>query len=162
MHVYMYTCVYCVYCVYIYIIYIMQYACVQCAQCANSIRTPLMLFAYSEHTIFYVTMMMLLLIVILYSTRHMCTACSTYFILAIFYPPLKSILGCVWLCLQAQEGNTYIYIFFTELAERVEYGNCVLGYHLSSSGNPKGICLVNKQRYDSTTAKFISQNEKVF
>ena len=28
-------------------------------------------------------------------------------------------LGCVWLCLQAQEGN----IHFTELAERVEYGN---------------------------------------
>ena len=27
--------------------------------------------------------------------------------------------GCVWLFLQAQEGNTY----FTELAERVEYGN---------------------------------------
>ena len=27
--------------------------------------------------------------------------------------------GCVWLCLQAQEGN----IYFTELAERVEYGN---------------------------------------
>ena len=42
-------------------------------------------------------------------------------ILAIFYPPLKQIWGCVWLCLQAQEGNTY----FTELAERVEYGNHV-------------------------------------
>ena len=28
-------------------------------------------------------------------------------------------LGCVWLLLQAQEGNNY----FTELAERVEYGN---------------------------------------
>ena len=26
-------------------------------------------------------------------------------ILAIFYPPLKQIRGCVWLCLQAQEGN---------------------------------------------------------
>ena len=40
-------------------------------------------------------------------------------ILAIFYPPLKSIWGCVWLCLQAREGN----IYFAELAERVEYGN---------------------------------------
>ena len=39
-------------------------------------------------------------------------------ILVIFYPPLKKIWGCVWLCLQAQEGN----IYFTELAERVEYG----------------------------------------
>ena len=29
--------------------------------------------------------------------------------------------GNVWLCLQAQEGNMY----FTELAERVEYGNYV-------------------------------------
>ena len=42
-------------------------------------------------------------------------------ILAIFYPPLTYILGCVWLCLQAQEGN----IYFTELAERVEYGKYV-------------------------------------
>ena len=40
-------------------------------------------------------------------------------ILAIFYPPLKQIWGCVWLFLQVQEGN----IYFTELAERVEYGN---------------------------------------
>ena len=40
-------------------------------------------------------------------------------ILAIFYPPLKSIWGCVWLFLQAQKEN----IYFTELAERVEYGN---------------------------------------
>ena len=40
-------------------------------------------------------------------------------ILAIFYPPLKQIWGCGWLCLLAQEGN----IYFTELAERVEYGN---------------------------------------
>ena len=40
-------------------------------------------------------------------------------ILAIFYPPLKWICGCVWLFLQAREGN----IYFTELAERVEYGN---------------------------------------
>ena len=40
-------------------------------------------------------------------------------ILAIFYPPVKYIGGCVWLSLQAQEGTTY----FTELAERVEYGN---------------------------------------
>ena len=40
-------------------------------------------------------------------------------ILAIFYPPLKQIWGCVWLFLQAQEGNAY----FTEQAERVEYGN---------------------------------------
>ena len=40
-------------------------------------------------------------------------------ILAIFYPPLKQIWGCVWLFLQAQKGNNY----FTELAERVEYGN---------------------------------------
>ena len=42
-------------------------------------------------------------------------------ILAIFYPPLKYIWGCVWLRLQAQEGN----IYFTELAGRVEYGNYV-------------------------------------
>ena len=40
-------------------------------------------------------------------------------ILAIFYPPLKQIWGCVWLRLQAQEGS----ICFTESAERVEYGN---------------------------------------
>ena len=40
-------------------------------------------------------------------------------ILAIFYPPLKYIRGCGWLFLQAQEGT----IYFTELAERVEYGN---------------------------------------
>ena len=40
-------------------------------------------------------------------------------ILAIFYPPLKLIWGCAWLFLQAQEGNLY----FTEWAERVEYGN---------------------------------------
>ena len=40
-------------------------------------------------------------------------------ILAIFYPPLKYIRGCVWLFLQAQKGT----IYFTELAERVEYGN---------------------------------------
>ena len=48
-------------------------------------------------------------------------------ILAIFYPPLKWILGCVWLCLQAQEGNSY----FTELAERVEYGNYGRHYVIS-------------------------------
>ena len=34
-------------------------------------------------------------------------------------PPLKYIWGCFWLFLQAQEGN----VCFTELAERVEYGN---------------------------------------
>ena len=33
--------------------------------------------------------------------------------------PPSEIWGCVWLCSQAQEGNNY----FTELAERVEYGN---------------------------------------
>ena len=33
-----------------------------------------------------------------------------HYILAIFYPPLKYIWGCVWLFLQAQEGN----IYFTE------------------------------------------------
>ena len=32
-------------------------------------------------------------------------------------PPSEIDLGCVWLCLQAQEGN----IYFTELAERVEH-----------------------------------------
>ena len=42
-----------------------------------------------------------------------------YDILAIFYPPLKHIRGCAWLFLQAQKGT----IYFTELAERVEYGN---------------------------------------
>ena len=47
---------------------------------------------------------------------------NNYYILAIFYPPLKYIWGCVWLFLQAQEGN----VCFTELAERVEYGNYVL------------------------------------
>ena len=40
------------------------------------------------------------------------------FILAIFYLPLKQIWGCVWLFLQARKGN----IYFTESAERVEYG----------------------------------------
>ena len=30
--------------------------------------------------------------------------------------------GCFWLLLQAQKGDTY----FTELAERAEYGNCDL------------------------------------
>ena len=36
-------------------------------------------------------------------------------------PPSEIDLGLFWagLCLQAQEGNNY----FTELAERVEYGN---------------------------------------
>ena len=42
-----------------------------------------------------------------------------FFILDIFYPSLKYMVGCVWLFLQAQEGN----IYFTELAERVEYFN---------------------------------------
>ena len=41
------------------------------------------------------------------------------FILTIIYPPLKQMGGCFWLFLQAQKGDTY----FTELAERVEYGN---------------------------------------
>ena len=45
---------------------------------------------------------------------------SESFILAIFYPPLKYIWGCVGLILQTWKGN----IYFTELAERVEYGNC--------------------------------------
>ena len=40
------------------------------------------------------------------------------FIVAIFYPPLKSIWGCFGLILQTWKGN----IYFTELAERVEYG----------------------------------------
>ena len=40
-------------------------------------------------------------------------------ILAIFYPPLKQTWGCVWLFLQAQEGN----IYFTEFVKRVDYGN---------------------------------------
>ena len=47
---------------------------------------------------------------------------SIFSILALFYPPLKQIWGCLWLCLQAQEGD----IYFTELAERVEYGNYAL------------------------------------
>ena len=34
-------------------------------------------------------------------------------------PPSEIDWGCVWLSSQAQEGN----IYFTELAERVEYGN---------------------------------------
>ena len=41
--------------------------------------------------------------------------------LAIFYPPLKYIWSCFGLFLQAQKGNTY----FTELAERVQYGSYV-------------------------------------
>ena len=36
-------------------------------------------------------------------------------------PPSEIDGGCFWLRLQAQEGN----IYFTELAERVEYGNYV-------------------------------------
>ena len=40
-------------------------------------------------------------------------------ILAIINPPLKEMGGCFWLLLQAQKGDTY----FTELAERAEYGN---------------------------------------
>ena len=43
----------------------------------------------------------------------------TVSILTIFYPSLKYIGGCVWLFLQAQKGT----IYFTGLAERVEYGN---------------------------------------
>ena len=39
-------------------------------------------------------------------------------ILAIFYPSLKWIWGCFGLILQTWKGN----IYFTELAERVEYG----------------------------------------
>ena len=38
-------------------------------------------------------------------------------IIAIVYPFLKWIEGCVWLFLQAQKGNCYL----TELAGRVEY-----------------------------------------
>ena len=53
------------------------------------------------------------------STKKTALTTINITILAIFYPPLKSIWGCVWLFLQAQEGN----IYFTELAERVEYGN---------------------------------------
>ena len=39
-------------------------------------------------------------------------------ILAIFYPPLKYIWGCIVLFLQTRKGN----IYFTEWAERAEYG----------------------------------------
>ena len=40
-------------------------------------------------------------------------------ILAIYSTPLRNrFAACVWLFLQAQEGH----IYFTELAERVEYG----------------------------------------
>ena len=39
-------------------------------------------------------------------------------ILAIFYPPLKQIRGCFGLILQTWKGH----IYFTELAEKVEYG----------------------------------------
>ena len=44
-------------------------------------------------------------------------------------------LGCVWLCLQAQEGN----IYFTELAERVEYGNYGPGSEVEAAacGQPR-------------------------
>ena len=35
-------------------------------------------------------------------------------------PPSEIDGGCFGLCLQAQKGDTY----FTELAERAEYGNC--------------------------------------
>ena len=41
-----------------------------------------------------------------------------FVILAILYPPLKYIWGCVWLFSQARKDK----IYFTELAERVEYG----------------------------------------
>ena len=58
----------------------------------------------------------------LFSSEFMILIC-VLIILAIFYPPLKQIWGCVWLFLQAQEGH----IYFTELAERVEYGNYVTG-----------------------------------
>ena len=54
-----------------------------------------------------------------------------YIPLAIFYPPLKYLGGCFWLFLQAQEGNTS----FTELAERVEYGN--YGHYNQDSNHHK-------------------------
>ena len=47
---------------------------------------------------------------------------STWYPVAIFYPPLKYIGGCVWLFLQSWKGNAY----FTESAERVEYGKWVV------------------------------------
>ena len=42
-----------------------------------------------------------------------------HLILAIFYPSLQSIVGCFGMFLKAKKVN----IHFTELAERVEYGN---------------------------------------
>ena len=41
--------------------------------------------------------------------------------------------GCFGLFLQAQKGDTY----FTELAEREEYGNCVFDPHESSAHSAK-------------------------
>ena len=52
-------------------------------------------------------------------------------------------LVCVWLCLQAQEGN----INFTELAERVEYGNYeIVLFDISNSMKPYPLLLVRKYR----------------
>ena len=47
------------------------------------------------------------------------TASGSTNILAIFYPSLKYIVGCLGLFLQAKKVD----IYFAELAERVEYGN---------------------------------------
>ena len=101
----LFTCV-CV-CIYIYIyiysnicIYIYIYICVLRADRRLSVSL------FASH------------VVVLLSLYCLCMR----YILAIFDPPLKQIWGCLWLCLQAQEGN----IYFTELAERVEYGNYVL------------------------------------
>ena len=68
-----------------------------------------------------------------FSNRHptdlygggICYACRII-ILAIFYPPLKQIWGCFGLILQTWKGN----IDFTELAERVEYGNYDNVFHV--------------------------------
>ena len=56
----------------------------------------------------------------------------TYPILAIFYPPLKWIWGCFGLILQTWKGT----IYFTELAERVEYGNYALHTPYIPAGRP--------------------------
>ena len=46
-------------------------------------------------------------------------------ILAIFYPPSEIDLG---LCLAVFAGSGGKYLYFTELAERVEYGNYYMLY----------------------------------
>ena len=56
----------------------------------------------------------------------------------------------MWLCLQAQEGN----IYFTELAERVEYGNYVLslwrvGQCKRKRGKEREICSERERERES-------------